>query len=172
MGSLSLILFLAGCGGAPTAEPKADHGAHDEHADHADHDAKATEEAAKGGAQAATPAPAALPAGVKVTFVEPAAGAKVKSPVTVKFAVEGMSVRPAGEIVPETGHHHLIIDGGPIAAGTVVPMDETHLHFGKGQTETAVALTPGEHKLTMQFADGAHVSYGEPMSATVTVTVE
>jgi hypothetical protein len=172
MRSLS-FLFLVACTGTSTDEPASapgEHAAHEGHEDHAGGKAKGKK--AKGDAHAATPAPAALPAGAKVTFVEPVAGAKVKSPVAVKFAVEGMTVRPAGEIVPETGHHHLVIDGGPIAAGTVVPMDDKHLHFGKGQTETTVELPPGEHKLTMQFADGAHVSYGEAMSSTVTVTVE
>lgn len=116
----------------------------------------------------ADPAP---PTG-KVAFVEPADGATVKGPFTVKFAVEGMSVHPAGELVPNTGHHHLVIDGGPIPMGTVVPMDERHLHFGKGQTETQIELPAGPHKLTMQFADGAHVSYGEGLSASITVTAE
>lgn len=29
------------------------------------------------------------------------------------------------------------------------------LHYGKGQTEAEVTLPPGEHKITLQFADGA-----------------
>ncbi|MBM4291927.1 MAG: DUF4399 domain-containing protein, partial [Deltaproteobacteria bacterium] len=44
-------------------------------------------------------------------------------------------------------------------------------HFGKGQTETEVTLEPGEHTLTMQLADGAHISYGESLSATLKVVV-
>jgi hypothetical protein len=158
---LSLVL-LAGCG-----DPSGDAVAPKE-----DKAEKAEKAKGKAKAEPAAAAPVAVPAGAKVTFVEPVAGAKVKNPVTVKFAVEGMTIRPAGEIVPDTGHHHLIIDGGPIAAGTVVPMDATHLHFGKGQTETTVELAPGPHKLTMPFADGAHVSFGEAMSATVDVIVE
>lgn len=162
-----MIVFLVACSGSPEAPSDAEHG---EHGEHAEHGGKV--KGKKGGKAEPAPVPAAVPAGAKVQFVEPADGAKVKSPLTVKFAVEGMTIRPAGEIVPDTGHHHLVIDGGPVPAGTVVPMDATHLHFGKGQTETTVELAPGAHELTMQFADGAHVSYGEPMSATVTVTVE
>ncbi|ANC46055.1 rod shape-determining protein RodA [Pandoraea pnomenusa] len=108
----------------------------------------------------------------RVFFVAPADGAVVSNPVVVKFGVEGMTVKPAGEVVANTGHHHLIIDGDPIPAGQVVPADDSHLHFGKGQTETTVNLTPGDHALTMQFADGAHRSYGPAMSQTIKVHVK
>jgi hypothetical protein len=107
-----------------------------------------------------------------VYFVEPLDGAVVTSPVKVVFGIDGMTVEPAGEVVAGTGHHHLIIDGDPITAGAPVPADATHVHFGKAQTETTVELPPGEHVLTMQFADGAHLSYGGQWTATVKVTVQ
>jgi hypothetical protein len=56
--------------------------------------------------------------------------------------------------------------------GLVIPADEKSLHFGKGQTEADVKLTPGDHKLTMQFGDGSHRSYGPEMSQTITVHVK
>lgn len=89
----------------------------------------------------------------------------------VKFGVEGMTVHPAGAIVEGTGHHHLIIDGGSLDHGTIVPADEKHIHFGKGQTEYEVTLSRGKHELTLQFADGMHESYGKEMSETVHVIV-
>ena len=107
-----------------------------------------------------------------VWFVEPANGATVPTSFKVKFAVEGMEVKPAGEISETSGHHHLIINGPGIAAGTVVPFDETHIHFGKGQTEATVTVKPGTYTLTLQFANGAHLSYGEPLSKTITVNVK
>lgn len=110
-------------------------------------------------------------ADAKVAFLAPTANAKVASPVHVVFGVEGLEVKPAGEVVPNTGHHHLVIDGEPVPAGEAVPADATHIHYGKGQVETDVELTPGEHTLTMQFADGLHRSYGPDYSATITVTV-
>lgn len=115
-------------------------------------------------------APAAAPAG-RVFLIEPAEGAQVKSPVHLKFGVEGMTVAPAGTPDPLSGHHHILIDTAAIPAGTIVPKDDHHQHFGKGQTETDLELTPGEHSLTLQFADGNHISYGEAWSATVKVTV-
>jgi len=55
--------------------------------------------------------------------------------------------------------------------GTSIPADAQNLHFGKGQTETTVELSPGQHQLTLQFGNGAHQSYGDAMSKTITVTV-
>jgi hypothetical protein len=114
------------------------------------------------------------PAAVGVSFGNIKDGDVVASPVAVKFAVEGFTVRPAGQDVFDktSGHHHLTIDGKGDDLGAVVAKDETHLHFGKGETEASVALTPGPHTLTMQFADGAHMSYGASMSKTIKITVK
>jgi len=35
-------------------------------------------------------------------------------------------------------HHHLIIDDTFVKEGEVVPMNKTHLHFGKGQTSDQI----------------------------------
>lgn len=115
---------------------------------------------------------APVPAGAKVMFVSPADGAKVKSPVKLVFGVEGMKVQPAGQAVEGTGHHHVIIGASGTPTGEVVPADETHIHFGKGQTEAELPLPAGEHKLTLQFADGIHASYGPALSQTITIVVE
>ena len=80
--------------------------------------------------------------------------------------------KPAGDVVANTGHHHLFINHDSLKAGEAIPVDDTHLHFGKGQTETMVTLPPGKYTLTMQFADGAHKSYGPGMSKTINVTVK
>ena len=107
-----------------------------------------------------------------VDFIEPKNNATVSSPFKVKFGLEGMQVAPAGEIKEGTGHHHLLINVVDIPEGTPIPMDDQHRHFGKGQTETEITLPPGRYRLTMQFADGAHRSYGEKMRKTIEVTVK
>jgi hypothetical protein len=119
-------------------------------------------------------APAAKSKPGKVQFLSPKDGATVPATFKVKFGVTGKKIRPAGEAPDEktSGHHHLLVDKGPIPEGQVIPADETHLHYGKGQTEAEVKLPPGEHTLTMQFADGLHRSYGEKMSATIKVKVQ
>jgi hypothetical protein len=100
-------------------------------------------------------------------------GSAVKSPFKVEMAVDMIQVDTAGPVVAGSGHHHIIIDGpDSLAAGEMVPKDSTHLHFGKGQTETELTLSPGKHKLTLQFADGLHRSYGGRLSATITVNVK
>ncbi len=114
-----------------------------------------------------------VPAGAKVFFKNLKDGQTVSSPVKVEMGVEGLKLDTAGAIVAGTGHHHLLIDAGDsIPAGTVVPKDATHLHFGKAQSTADVPLTPGKHVLTLQFADGIHRSYGGQLAATISVTVK
>lgn len=113
-----------------------------------------------------------VPAGGKVFFANLKDGDTVKSPVKVVFGIEGMEVKAAGQNERGTGHHHIIIDGGALNPGAVVPADETNIHFGGGQTETELKLTPGMHSLTLQFANGLHASYGPQMSATINVFVK
>jgi len=124
------------------------------------------------------PAAPTPPAGARVFFIEPTDGAEVKGPavdgkvsLTVKMGAENIAVEEAGKQAQGAGHHHLIVDGEFVAMGAVVPKDDTHLHYGKGQTEATVMLTPGEHALTLQFADGAHMSYGPQLSANIKVKV-
>lgn len=99
-------------------------------------------------------------------------GDTVSGPITVKMGVCGMDVQKAGDVVEGAGHHHLIIDGNCIAKGDTVPNDATHKHFGKGQTEAVLNLEPGEHTLSLQFANGMHASYGEAMCKTIRIRVE
>ena len=128
---------------------------------------------AKPDSSQAVPALPAVPAGAKVYFKNLKDGETVKSPLKVEMGVDGMQLDTAGAIVAGTGHHHLLIDAGDsIPAGTVVPKDSTHLHFGKAQSSADVKLTPGKHVLTLQFADGIHRSYGAQMASTVNVTVK
>ena len=110
----------------------------------------------------------------RVFFVKPADGAKVPEQFEVEFGVEGKAVRPAGatERDPAYGHHHVLINTGPLDDMVIVPKDETHLHYGDGAVKATLKLPPGKHKLTMQFADGAHRSYGPEWAATITVEVE
>src|SRR5690606_4676329 len=92
----------------------------------------------------------------KVFFVEPKDGATVKSPFKVKMGVEGMKIRKALEDPEDltTGHHHILVDRGPMKAGEVIPTDAKHIHYGQGQTEVELTLPRGKHTLTLQFADG------------------
>lgn len=107
-----------------------------------------------------------------VSIVEPADNAVVPTTFKVRFGIKGMDVAPAGDIVANSGHHHLLINLDSVPAGESVPFSDKHMHFGKGQTETDVTLPPGAYKLTAQFANGAHQSYGPAMSQSIKITVK
>jgi hypothetical protein len=108
-----------------------------------------------------------------VYWIEPKNNATVTSPFTAKFGVKGYEVVPASPDFEEgTGHHHIIVDGDYMEKGSVIPFDATHLHYGKAQKEGEITLEPGTHTLTLQFANGKHVSYGKKFSSTITVNVE
>lgn len=109
----------------------------------------------------------------KIFFKNLKEGQTIKSGYLLKFGVrdQNMKVAAAGAQVEGTGHHHLIINGSHIEKGQVIPKDEKHIHFGKGETETKLELTPGDYTLTLQFADGVHLSYGSPYSATIKIKV-
>jgi Domain of unknown function (DUF4399) len=111
--------------------------------------------------------------GQQVFFVGIADGAVVSSPVKVKFGVTGLTVKPALEDIENknAGHHHLLVNLDSLPEGQAIPFTDQHIHFGKGQTEADVILPPGRYKLTMQFANGAHVSYGKRLSQTISITV-
>ncbi len=108
-----------------------------------------------------------------VHFVEPLNGAIVSPTFDVKMAATNLTVEPAGEIHPNAGHMHILVDTDFVAPGNVMINDAHHLHFGKGQLTTTLALGPGVHILHLQFANGAHVALdGIQYRDTITVTVK
>jgi uncharacterized protein DUF4399 len=113
------------------------------------------------------------PPGAKVFIIEPKDGATVSSPVTVKFGIEGMEIAPAGTDKPNSGHHHLLIDTTLPDLSESIPKDETHIHYGKGQTEASVELKPGKHTLQLLLGDKNHIPHNPPVkSEVVTITVK
>jgi hypothetical protein len=121
--------------------------------------------------QAATQAPA----GAEVYFIAPRDGQKIHGAITVKFGLKGMGVAPAGIKFDNTGHHHLLIDTdlADVKLDASLPASEKIVHFGKGQTETTLTLTPGKHTLELLFADYQHLSFDPPLhSKKITVTVD
>ena len=108
----------------------------------------------------------------KVYFTNVNTGDTLINPVALEYGVEGMEVHPAGEIIEGTGHHHLLIGFDSIPAGQVVPADKSHKHYGGGQVADTLELPTGKVKLSLQFADGMHASYGNKMSQTIEVFVK
>jgi len=95
-----------------------------------------------------------------VDFLEPLDGAVVEPTFMARFQVTGLEVAPSSDTRPGTGHHHLFINAVDIEKNVVIPNDNQHKHYGKGQTEAEVFLQPGKYTLTLQFGDSMHKSYG------------
>jgi Domain of unknown function (DUF4399) len=115
------------------------------------------------------------PSGAKVYFINLKDGAEVTSPFLVQFGLSGMGIAPAGVEKPNTGHHHLIIDTKLTdeQMKAPIPADDTHKHFGGGQTEAMVTLSPGEHTLQLVLGDWSHIPHDPPvMSEPITVSVK
>jgi hypothetical protein len=114
-----------------------------------------------------------VPADASVSFKNLKDGETVSSPVKVEMAATGISVDSAGAVKPNSGHFHILIDAeDSIPAGVVVGKDSAHLHYGNAQEEATLDLPAGKHKLTLQFADGAHRSYGSKLSSVVNINVK
>ena len=115
------------------------------------------------------------PEGAAVYFIGLEDGATVSNPVTIRFGAKGIGVAPAGVEKAKTGHHHLLIDTTleGDALNEAIPADDNHKHFGGGQTEVTVELSPGTHTLQLVMGDHNHIPHMPPvMSERITVTVE
>jgi hypothetical protein len=85
-----------------------------------------------------------------------------------------MGVAPAGVDIPDTGHHHLIIDTKDLPNLDVpLPASDNLMHFGKGQTEAKIELAPGKHTLRLVLGDKIHLPHSPAViSKEITITVE
>ncbi len=116
-------------------------------------------------AQAAAPAP-------EIYFRAPTGGATVGTSFPVVFGLRNYGVAPAGVALANTGHFHILINVEPPPAGTVIPADSLHRHFGAGQIETVLTLAPGTYTLRLILADHEHRVIGPALnSRPIRVTV-
>jgi hypothetical protein len=119
---------------------------------------------------AAPPPPQPKP---EVYFHAPANNAAVTSPFAVKFGLKNYGVAPVAINVARTGHFHILINVEPPPAGTLIPTDSLHRHFGGGQIETELTLAPGTYTLRLVLADHEHKVIGPDLiSAPIRVTVQ
>jgi hypothetical protein len=112
------------------------------------------------------------PPDASVYFVYPRDGDLIYPKSTIRFGLRNMGVAPAGVSKANTGHHHLVVDSDTPALDAPIPNDPNHMHFGSGQTEVKLTLTPGEHTLQLMLADDQHVPHDPPViSERIKVTV-
>jgi hypothetical protein len=111
------------------------------------------------------------PPGSGVEIVNIKDGAVVPTTFLVQFSVTGMDIAPAGTDVPNTGHHHLLIDVETLPDTNLpLPKNEHIHHYGGGQSEVEITLAPGQHTLQLVFADYAHVPH-DPVVKSVPITI-
>lgn len=116
--------------------------------------------------------PTPSPPGAGVYFLDLKNGDTIAPKSTIHFGLRGMGVAPAGSDRDNSGHHHLLIDTDLPPLNQPIPNDFNHLHFGAGQTEAEVTLTPGDHTLQLLLGDKDHVPHSPPlMSERITVHV-
>ena len=114
--------------------------------------------------------------GPAVYFVNLHDGMTVPQSFRVVFGAYGIGVAPALTNTPNTGHHHLLIDTTLTDEEKqfAIPKDDKHMHFGGGQTEVVLQLSPGPHTLQLVFGDMNHELHKPAaiMSDKITVNVE
>ena len=115
------------------------------------------------------------PKDARAYIMTPNHGETVESPFTVRFGLKGMGVAPAGVEQKKTGHHHLLIDTKLTSdkLNAPLPSDDNHMHFGGGQTQTTLDLSPGKHTLQLVLGDWQHIPHDPPVtSEPITITVK
>ena len=106
-------------------------------------------------------------------FIEPKDGQGVEKTFVVKFGLKDFGVAPAGYDINNKGHHHLLIDVELPDLNKPIPADANHLHFGGGQTEALLTLSPGEHKLRLLMGNYLHIPHEKPLiSKEITIIVK
>lgn len=121
-------------------------------------------------AEPGTPAPK----DARVYIIWPPDGAVIQGgKLWVRMGLRNAGVAPKGVCLPNTGHHHLLIDTDLPPFDQEIPSDRQHLHFGGGQTEARLEdLPPGKHTLQLLLADCNHVPHDPPLySKKITIIV-
>lgn len=115
----------------------------------------------------------AAPANAEVYVIWPADGTTIHGgKFWVRMGLRNMGVAPKGTDIPNTGHHHILIDTALPSMEEPIPSDRNHLHFGAGETEARIELPPGKHTLQLLLGDKDHAPHNPPVySKKITVIV-
>ena len=114
------------------------------------------------------------PKDASLYLISPKHGATVSGPFWCIFGLRGMGISHAGDQFPNSGHHHLLIDvDEPLNPSEPIPQDKKHLHYGAGQTEALIELSPGQHTLQLVLGDAKHFPFNPPLvSKKITITIK
>ena len=114
------------------------------------------------------------PKDASLYIISPKDGATFSGPFWCIFGLRGMGISHAGDQFPNSGHHHLLIDvDEPLNPSEPIPQDKKHLHYGAGQTEALIKLSPGQHTLQLVLGDTKHFPFNPPLvSKKITITIK
>src|SRR5215467_11510652 len=114
------------------------------------------------------------PKDASLYIISPKDGATVSGPFWCIFGLRGMGISHAGDQFPNSGHHHLLIDvDEPLNPSEPIPQDKKHLHYGAGQTQALIELSPGQHTLQLVLGDAKHFPFNPPLvSKKITITIK
>jgi hypothetical protein len=108
----------------------------------------------------------------KVMFLNIQDGDTVYNPIKIKMGAVGIEVQAAGVSRIGYGHHHILLNREGWGVNRIILLSDTIFHYPKGETEGVIELKPGNHKLTLQFGDGIHQSYGKELSSSINIVVK
>lgn len=94
-----------------------------------------------------------------VNILEPADGSELQSgDVRVVLGADHITIVPAGDTAPNSGHHHLLLNVDTPGEGEPIPAGEDgYVHLGLAQTEHLYeGLAPGDYVLVAVIGDFAH----------------
>ena len=84
--------------------------------------------------------------------------------INVVFGSKNILIKPAGELVPNSGHHHLLINVDLLPDLSMpIPASDQFIHFGKGQESTVINLPKGRHKLQLILGNHVHIPHKPPV---------
>jgi hypothetical protein len=112
--------------------------------------------------------------GGSIVIESPADGATLDGPnLEVTLRVEGISIVPAGQQEPMSGHHHIFLDADVSEPGVPIPSVPGEIvHMGDASsTYTFENVEPGEHRIIAVVGDWQHVPLQPWVVDTVLVTI-
>lgn len=99
-------------------------------------------------------------------------GDRIETPFVLKFGLSRSALAAITKAVPNTGHHHLLVNRElPLDFTKPLPFNDQYRHFGKGQMEAVLDFKPGTYTLRLLLADHNHIPYfiySKPITVSVT----
>ena len=91
-----------------------------------------------------------------VEVVQPPNESFVTSPVYLEFEAKNWEIEPPTMRRDGAGYFVLVLEGGCVPPGRLVPFEDEYVHLQDGEFTVWVDLLPGSYDACLQIADGNH----------------